>query len=203
MLEILFCDIYKKFTDACTQQIKSNKQLQKQFKFSVYFGDIRDLKDKHAAYVSPANSFGSMGGGIDLLYSREMFPWINKVVMEKVSKLNTKVTLKRSFDNLHKGVEYPALAIGDAIITPLSDFEKYKTCFLITAPTMVLPSSIQGTNNPQKAFAACLNAVKTHNSKSKHKIKTIICPGLGTGVGGISGEESAMQIFDAIKLYKK
>ncbi|GAG77588.1 unnamed protein product [marine sediment metagenome] len=103
-MEILFCDIYKKFTDSCKHMIENNTELQKIWKFSIYFGDIRDLKEKHAAYISPANSFGSMGGGIDEIYSRDMFPFINKTVMNKISKLDTRVKLKRSFDNLHKNI---------------------------------------------------------------------------------------------------
>lgn len=58
MLNIIFCDIYKRFTDACDTQIISHPGLQAKYKFSVYFGDIRDLKEKNAAYISPANSFG-------------------------------------------------------------------------------------------------------------------------------------------------
>jgi len=199
-MNIIFCDIYKRFTDACDTQIKSHPELQETYNFSVYFGDIRDLKEKNAAYISPANSFGSMGGGIDKIYSRDMFPYINKIVMAKIGKLDSRVKLKRSFDRLHKNVEYPALPIGEAIITPLSDYERYETCYLITAPTMIYPCSIKNTNNPKLAFAAALSSVKEWNEShdGDEKITTIICPGLGTGIGGIDPDDCAKQIFEAL-----
>ena len=195
-LEIIFCDIYKKFTYACSNLVKENNHLLEHFKISICFDDIRNLKEKNAAFVSPANSFGSMGGGIDLIFSRNMFPWINKVVMEKISKLETRGKLKRSFDKLGKSKNKPMLPIGQAIITSLKDYEQYKTCHLITAPTMVYPQSIVGTDNPYKAFMACLQIIK-----DRKDITCLICPGLGTGVGGITGEESARQIFEALNDY--
>jgi len=192
-VEILFCDIYKKFTDACSKLIKENDHLLEHFKFGVYFGDIRDLKEKNAAYISPANSFGSMGGGIDEIYSRDMFYGIDKIVMDKISKLETKSDLNRSFDDLFKTKDKPNLPIGEAIITSLENYPKYSTCYLITAPTMIYPMSIQGTDNPYKAFLACLKIIGDNR-----QIRCLICPGLGTGVGGISAQESAEQIFKAL-----
>jgi len=195
-MEIIFCDIYKKFIDSCDKQIKANSELQNHFKFATYFGDIRDLKVKNAAFISPANSYMSYGGGIDLIYNRDMFPNIEKKLMNKISNLLTKCTLERSFDELSKGTTRPMLPIGEAIITPLTEYEKYNTCYLISAPTMVYPMSIKGTDNPYKAFMACLKIVKDRDD-----IKTIVCPGLGTGVGGIDAEECAKQIFDALNDY--
>lgn len=194
-MEIIFCDIYKKFIDACDKYIKENPELQEHFKFATYFGDIRDLKVKSAAFVSPANSYGSMGGGIDLIYSRDMFPKINKVVMEKIINLPTKQTLRRSFDKLGKGTKRGVLPIGQAIITPLTEYEKYNTCYIITAPTMEYPTNIEGTNNPYRAFLACLNIIKDNKDLG---ITTLVCPGLGTGVGNVSPDESVRQIFEAL-----
>lgn len=198
MREIVFCDIKKYFTDACWEMANDpdNVELKKHFRFSTYNGDIRDLKVKNAAFVSPANSFGSMGGGIDLVYSRVMFPGVDKVVMEKVSKLDTKIKLDRAFDRLKKHDAKPYLPIGQAILTSLKDHPKYESCYLITAPTMVLPDNIVGTNNPYQAFMACLKIVEKYPN-----IETIICPGLGTGVGGIIGYESARQMFEAMTDY--
>lgn len=203
-MNIIFCDIYKRFTDACHAQIKLHPHLQEVYKFGVYFGDIRDLKkEKNAAYISPANSFGSMGGGIDEIYSRDMFPFINKVVMAKIAQLDTRVVLKKSFDKLHKNVEYPALPIGESIITSLTDYEGYETCYLVSAPTMVYPSSVKYTNNAEKAFLSSLKTVEQWNNNNEHQIETIICPGLATGIGGLSPEECAAQIFSALNFLQK
>lgn len=197
MIEIIFCDISKKFTDSCEKLIKKNPRILKYYKLSTYHGSIIDLTIKNAAYISPANSFGSMGGGIDEIYNKKMFPDIQKEVMNNISKLPNQAKSKITFDRLKKDIVYNMLPIGDAIITPLSYYSKYTSCYLITAPTMVQPESIEGSDNPYKAFLACLNIIKS----SELKISTIICPGLGTGVGCIEFDESAKQIFDAINTF--
>ena len=61
---------------------------------------------------------------------------------------------------------------------------------------MEIPDNIVGTDNPYRAFLACLKIVEGYPD-----IKTIVCPGLGTGVGGIIGYESARQIFMALNEY--
>lgn len=193
-MNIVFCDVKKYFTDACTKMITDpdNAELLDHYKFTVYLGDIRDLNYKNAAYISPANSFGSMGGGIDKLYDRVMFPNISKKVMETISKRTTVCKLDRAFDYLKVNDNQPYLPIGEAIITPLSDYPKYSTCHLITAPTMVLPDNIVGTDNPYQAFKACIQIAK------ENRIENLICPGLGTGVGGIICYEAARQMFQAL-----
>jgi O-acetyl-ADP-ribose deacetylase (regulator of RNase III) len=205
-MEIIFCDIKKYFTDACFDMANDidNVNLKKHFKFSTYNGDIRDLKVKNAAFISPANSFGSMGpfgnmnAGIDSIYNTFMFPNISKVTMNTISKLKTTMDLDRPFDNLKATKNMPMLPIGEAIITSLKDYSKYETCYLISAPTMELPDNIVGTDNPYRAFLACLKIVEGYKDITK-----IICPGLGTGVGGIIGYESARQIFEALNEYVK
>ena len=195
-LEIIFCDIYKRFIDACTDEIKNNEHLQQHFKFATYFGDIRDLQVPiNTAYLSPANSFCSMFGGIDLIYCQEMFPNIHEVVMEKVSKLKTKTTLRRSFDNLGKGTIRSILPVGQAMLTPLTEYEKYETCYLLSAPTMEYPMDISHTDNPYQAFLASLKIIAENKDKN---ITTLVVPGLGTGIGGFDPEESAKQIFMAL-----
>lgn len=200
-MEIIFCDIYKKFIDECDIQINSNDHLLKYFKITTYFGDIRDLKVTNAAYVSPANTYGSFGGGIDLIYNQDMFPDIQKVVMDQIKKLDTKSILKRSFDYLHKGNTYPCLSIGEAIIIPLSDYDRYASCYLISAPTMEFPTNVSQSDNAYRAFMALLKAVKKYNDENNNIIKTIICPGLCTGVGGMTPKESVKQIFSALNDY--
>lgn len=197
-MEIIFCDIYKKFIDACDKYIKLNPELQKHFKFATYFGDIRDLKVKNAAYLSPANSRLSMGGGIDLIYSRDMFPDIHKTLMKKLETYPTRQVLKHSFDELFKDSTQSILPVGEAMLTPLTDYERYETCYLVSAPTMEYPMNIEGTDNPYRAFLATLNIIKENKD---FNITTLVCPGLGTGVGNVSADESAKQIFDALNDY--
>ena len=191
-MEILFCDTNSWFTDACDRMITENEQLLKFYKFTVENCDIRDIDRKRAAYVSPANSFGSMGGGIDEIYSRVMFPGIQKTVMDKIGLLETKTELPFSFDHLKQGPNKPYLPIGQAIITTLNEYPGYETCYLITAPTMIYPTEILGTDNPYKAMLACLEIIKNHD------IDCLVVCGLGTGVGFVPEQESAKQIFRAL-----
>ena len=190
-MEIVFCDINSRFTNACQQLAEENDHLLK-YTFTIENCDTRDINRKNAAFVSPANSFGSMGGGIDEVYSRIMFPGIQKTIMDKISLLETKTDLPFSFDHLKQGKDKPYLPIGQAIITPLINYPGYETCHLITAPTMIYPTEIMGTDNPYRAMMACLEISK------KHDIKCLIVCGLGTGVGFIQEQESAEQIFKAL-----
>jgi|688.fasta_scaffold531952_2 O-acetyl-ADP-ribose deacetylase (regulator of RNase III) len=196
MIEIIFCDTAKKFTDACEDLIKANPHLLKHYKLSTYNSSVTELKAQNVAFISPANSYGSMGGGIDYVYSRIMFPNIQKVVMDKIKNLKKTGVLEQSFDKLTKNNKYSILPIGEAIITHLKDYQKYSSCYLITAPTMEHPMNIEGTNNPYKAFIASIKLAE--NCEYKSNIKTVVCPGLGTGVGGIQFVDSATQIFQAL-----
>jgi O-acetyl-ADP-ribose deacetylase (regulator of RNase III) len=147
-------------------------------------GDI--LAQTADALVSPANSFGYMDGGIDLLYS-QFFGW----------QLETR--LKQMLLTHY----YGELPVGQAVIVST---EHKKIPFLISAPTMRIPSNIQNTVNVYLAFRAALIAVLEHNKTSKQQIKSVLCPGLGTGVGGLEPEIAAKQMrfaYDAIFASKK
>ncbi|WP_341530551.1 macro domain-containing protein [Nostoc sp. UHCC 0302] len=58
-------------------------------------------------------------------------------------------------------------------------------------PTMRVPMPIAGTDIPYTAMWAMLLAVRHHNQYAKHKINTIACPGLGTGIGRVPYTEAA------------
>lgn len=62
-------------------------------------------------------------------------------------------------------------------------------------PTMFLPQNIQNNYNVYLAFYGLLQ-------KYNHINCTILCPGLGTGVGCMTNQSSAYQIFKAIDDYK-
>src|SRR5689334_14490717 len=91
----------------------------------VSHGNILDVKAE--AIISPGNSFGDMGGGIDLIY-REKFG------------LDVEKLVKRNID-MHY---YGELPIGEAVCVPMRK-QDYK--YLIVAPTMRLPMGIDNTLN--------------------------------------------------------
>lgn len=151
---------------------------------SGHRGSIFDLSVD--AVVSPANSFGFMDGGIDMLYTQR-FGWhvqerLQSVIREK-----------------HHG----ELLVGMAEIVETDDSA---LPFLIAAPTMRVPMVLRDTVNPYLAARAALllvqHGVFSHGTHQGEKIndfvKSIAFPGLGTGVGGVGPATCAHQVRTAI-----
>ncbi|MCL2880396.1 MAG: macro domain-containing protein, partial [Treponema sp.] len=123
------------------------------------------------AIISPANSFGFMDGGIDLVYSYH-FGWdLQKRLQEKI-----------------RGSFYGELPVGMAII-----IETYhdKIKYLISCPTMRVPEIVSDTVNAYLAFRAGLIEIIRFNENQGAKIASLLCPGLGTKTGGIAPENCA------------
>jgi O-acetyl-ADP-ribose deacetylase (regulator of RNase III) len=140
------------------------------------FGDIFGIAAD--AIVSPANSFGFMDGGIDLAYSN-YFGW------------NLEKKLQAVLQNEFHG----ELPVGMSTILKTGD----KTIkYLISSPTMRIPEDVSKTLNAYLAFRATLIAVFKHNKEhSDDPITSILCPGLGTGIGRLSYGACAMQMRSA------
>lgn len=176
MLTIIFFDInkelineYEKIIDCDTIDlmfvVSDVETLMRQYKFDLI--------------VSPANSFGSMKGGIDKIY-KDIFPGIELTVSSTINKL------KLAQSNI--GYYIP---VGRNIIVPTN----HRVCkYLIVAPTMFTPRNIRKTNNIYLAFYGILK-------KYYNKNVVIACPGLGTGVGTMTPRESAIQIARAMNDY--
>ena len=185
-INLVFCDIKSNFVKAVKKESRKHSNgLKDMFTVQTFTGDIREIKVNQpcTAYVSPANSFGYMDGGIDAVYM-EMFEGIEQKVMNelKVHKLTT--ALGRHYQ-----------PIGSALLVRVSD-----TQYLISAPTMWLPENVSKTRNAYWAFRAILHLLYKANRKlpKKKRIRTVICPGLCTGCGFMPPKISASQIFQAI-----
>ncbi|MCO7225946.1 macro domain-containing protein [Pleionea sp. CnH1-48] len=116
-----------------------------------------------------------MDGGLDLKYSQH-FGW----------ELESKVRYR-----LEKEY-YGEIPVGNAIII---ETDNSQIPFLISAPTMRVPSDVSNTVNAYLAFKAILQSVKQHNQMSGRKIQSILCPGLGTGEGKMPAELCAKQMY--------
>lgn len=136
------------------------------------------------AVVSPANSFGFMDGGIDFVYSA--------YVSEKLRE--------------HLWQEYQGeLLVGQAVVMDMRETDPkgvHKTRieripYLISAPTMRVPTDVSQTVNAFLAFRAVLREAK------KHGIESILCPGLGTSIGRMPYETCAVQMFEAFTTFEK
>jgi O-acetyl-ADP-ribose deacetylase (regulator of RNase III) len=127
------------------------------------------------AIVSPANSFGFMDGGLDHLLS-ERFGW----------------DLERCVQTAIQSRPLRELLVGEAIILPTED---PLTPWLICAPTMRVPMRIRTSVNAYLAMKAILIVAQSHADALP--IQTIAIPGLGTGIGQLSPEIAAGQMFQA------
>lgn len=145
--------------------------------------DIRrgDLTDVDAdAYVSPANSYGIMDGGIDAAL-RERFFGIEDTVRCAIAEVGL------------------LLPVGQALVVETGDDD---VPYLICAPTMELPSRVSHTSNTYSAMLALLNAVEKFNIENDDAITSIAVPGLCTGVGGMEPEIAALQMARAYEEWK-
>lgn len=126
------------------------------------------------AIVSPANSFGNMGGGIDKAIDDFHRGEAQRLVMEEIRQ--------------HYFGELP---VGMAMVV---EIDSSRFPFVVAAPTMRIPGSVQGSINAYLSMRAALVAVLRHNRDAKRRIQTLAVPGLGTGVGGIDYLDAAQQM---------
>ena len=125
------------------------------------------------AVVSPANSFGFMDGGIDLLYSH-------------VFGGSLQDRLQRLLADEHGG----ELPVGQAVIVA-TGHRQLPWC--VSAPTMRVPADVSDTANAYLAFRAALRAVLAHRDPHR-PIRRLLCPGLATAVGGMPPDRCARQM---------
>src|SRR5688500_6173206 len=143
----------------------------------VHHGSIMDVDAD--AVVSPANSFGFMGGGIDAVYAR-WFPGISDRV--------------RAASGADRGGELP---VGEAVIVPTG---VERPAWLVSAPTMRRPGErLPPDGTAARAAAAAVlrlwrSGTLPDGTRVRVAVHTIALPGLGTGVGGLSPEVCAAQV---------
>jgi O-acetyl-ADP-ribose deacetylase (regulator of RNase III) len=131
------------------------------------------------AMVSPANSFGIMDGGLDLAIRNELGHKVQDLVQARILED-------------HHG----ELTVGAAVVVETGNA---KWPLLIAAPTMRVPESVAQTVNAYTAFRAVLLAVRRYNAEhAERPIRTVLCPGLGTGIGGLDPTRCATQMRMAL-----
>ena len=135
--------------------------------FEFYCGDVFDMRAD--IIVSPANSFGIMDGGIDLVYSQQMGWHIQKDLQEKIEK---------EFDG--------ELLVGQSCLVKTGSVQ---FPHLLSAPTMRVPMLLRGTPNVYLAAKAIFIAIKKFETPI-----TCLIPGLGTGCGAVVYELCAQKM---------
>ena len=142
----------------------------------IFHGSAFDIQTD--AIVSPANSFGFMDGGIDLQISQ----YLGWDVEERLQEL---------IKTKHNG----ELLVGQAELVRTSNS---KIAYVISAPTMRVPMTLENSPNPFLATRAVLQLIKD-NEEARNNIKTVTFPGMGTGVGQVKPEICAYQMFMAVE----
>jgi O-acetyl-ADP-ribose deacetylase (regulator of RNase III) len=125
------------------------------------------------AIVSPANSFGFMGGGLDGVLSK----YLGWHVQERVQR-----KIRDEFDG--------ELLVGQSLIVPTdnNDFP-----YLISAPTMRVSMTLADRTKMSPNIYLASKAIFLALRKNPH-IKSVAIPGLGTGVGGVPPIECARKM---------
>lgn len=141
----------------------------------VVQGNLLDLSCD--AIVSPANSFGDMGGGIDKAIDDFHHGEAQRRVVAAIAQ--------------HFFGELP---VGAALVV---EVPTRRFPFVVAAPTIRVPGSVAGTINAYLAMRAALVAVLRYNATASRPIRSLAVPGLGTGVGGLSAEAAAEQMRTA------
>lgn len=153
------------------EQLFLNKDLPIDVKLEI--GEMFEL-DGADALVSPANSFGHMDGGIDLAYSLKIGWHLQSRVQEAI-KNETK---------------YGELLIGDAL-SVVTDFEQFP--WLISAPTVRTPRLL--FCDQVNVFLASRAAIGEARRKG---FKSVVMPGMGTGVARVPLEQAAFAMVCGI-----
>lgn len=168
------CDLNKNIVDEWQTYFKSHDN------FKFYNQNIFTVpvdKMNVNAIVSPANSFGDLQGGIDLVYYNYFGHQLEEQLQNKI--INE---------------YYGELIVGEAMILKLNHNLYH---YFISAPTMRVPQDVSKTLNAYLAFRAVLIQIINFNNINDNKITNVICPGLATSIGKLSPEHCAKQMLFA------
>jgi len=128
----------------------------------------------HDCFVTAGNSFGMMTAGIDAA----VVHLLGRAVMTAVQR-----TIVADYLG-----EQP---VGTAFVMETGHA---KIPWLVHAPSMRVPGSIDGTANVYFATFAALVAIGRHNGNGASPIRTVGFPAFGTGFGSVSFDEAARQM---------
>jgi O-acetyl-ADP-ribose deacetylase (regulator of RNase III) len=162
---IRLVDKWKPLTDAWSEVFAEHESI------SVECGDF--FSEPADAMLSPANSFGIMDGGLDLAIRTQIGGEIQRRVQSVIV-------------DRHHG----ELPVGAAEVV---ETENARWPFLVVAPTMRVPEPVANTLNAYLAFRAALLAIRAFNQAAP-RIRSLVVPGLGTGIGAMDARRCAAQM---------
>jgi len=143
----------------------------------VLHGNI--LKIWADAIVSPANSFGDMGGGLD----------------KAIDDFYKRQAQQRVMNEIRENY-LGELPVGKAITLKMDSMQ---FPYLIVAPTMRIPGKLHNSINAYLAMRAILVELIMQNKKGIKNLRHVAIPALCTGIGGMPYQEAADQMLTAYK----
>ena len=142
-------------------------------KVQIVCGDFKSVPE-YDCIVSPANSFGIMDGGFDLVL-------INYFGQELMKRVRDKIKTEYAGEQ----------PVGTCLIVETGN---KKHPYLAHTPTMRIPRIIKEYDTVYNAMRAMLLEVRKYPD-----IKTVLCTGLGTATGKVSPIIVARQMYLAYK----
>lgn len=165
-LRVTLCDISPEVADSWLDAFGDADAVE------ILVGSVVELDAD--AILSPANSFGDMGGGVDKVIDDHYRGAAQAAAQEAI---------RERF--------LGELPVGMATLAPLPP-GRFR--YLLVAPTMRVPGSVRGTVNAYLAFRGALVTIERHNASGADPIRSLAVPGLCTGVGGMDSGIAAEQM---------
>jgi O-acetyl-ADP-ribose deacetylase (regulator of RNase III) len=178
-VKFYLCDPKQSLCDALTAEFS-------EFRNILFFEIGIDMFSQWAtAMVSPANSYGYMDGGVDLIIQEKLGYDVEMQLQNKLVAMSQ-----------HK------IEIGDLVLLDIEN-KNVDWKYLMLAPTMMLPSRLpKNYRNFYLAFCAVLRRILMHNKNcsscpEQQAITSVVVPGMGTGIGEMDPKVSARQMREA------
>ena len=171
--------IFISLNETYTEKIREYRFEARTMKIQDYIAD----PTRRTYYISPANSFCFMDGGIDYALSRIIFPGIETDVRNIVKETGIKTIFGR-----------PYLPIGSSIILDRDNTS------LVVSPTMLLQQNVSNTNNAYYATIAILYKILVNRKENLDDVD-IIFTSLCCGYGKMSEDVSIQQCVSGIRDY--
>ncbi len=175
-VKVILVDINPRMIEAWRTSFEENPEV------DVVQGSLLDQRVD--AWVTPTNSRGNMGGGLDGVIKRHLGAQIEQRVQGEIARACN-----------------GRLPVGSAVCVPAGAANPR---FLISTPTMSRGrEDISDTLNVALACGAAFAAVQLQNERAPGSIQTVALPGLGAANGRTPVEICADLMWTAYNLFRE
>jgi O-acetyl-ADP-ribose deacetylase (regulator of RNase III) len=175
-VKVILVDVNPKMIESWRTSFEENPEV------DIVLGSMLDQKVD--AWVTPTNSRGTMGGGLDAVIKRHLGAQVEQRVQAEIHR--------------HYNGKMP---VGAATCVTAGGTNPR---FLISTPTMVGGrENISDTLNVALACAAAFTMVQLQNDRQPGSIQTVALPGLGAANGKTPVEICADLMWTAYNLFRE